>query len=79
MNIKILACGRLGNALFRYMGTILFCIIYKIKVVQEGGLGIKKFTMSDSLYVKWLEKKITSNLIMHTMINTYKMMIINPN
>ena len=61
MNIKILACGRLGNALFRYMGTILFCIIYKIKVVQEGGLGIKKFTMSDSLYVKWLEKKISSN------------------
>jgi len=59
MNISTTARGRLGNAIFRYLASTLYCILYKARKVKSQNSYIQ---ISDDDFIQWKNQVELGNI-----------------
>jgi len=54
MEVIDIPCGRLGNAMFRYLASTLFCIVYKaVRRTDRYTSNIPHMHVSDAFFIDW--------------------------
>ena len=54
MEVIDIPCGRLGNAIFRYLASTLFCIVYKaVRRTDRDTSNTPHMHVSDELFIDW--------------------------
>ncbi len=60
MKVYDFRLGRLGNAIFRYFASSLFCIIYGAKRTYE--TNVLNATINDQFFINWMNNVLQDNI-----------------
>jgi hypothetical protein len=60
MNVYDSRLGRLGNSIFRYLASTLFCIIYKAK--RTYNISNTNAIFNDSMFINWMNNVLNNNI-----------------
>jgi hypothetical protein len=64
MRVVSLPLGRLGNAIFRYLATVIFHIVYGAKIIDHSQIKPtdKYLNVTDDVFVEWMDNLLVKGL-----------------